>query len=529
MKLRLMEGEEAGKVVDLKDEGFSIGRDEDNDLSVDIDGVSRNHCRIVREGAAYVVEDLGSTNGVFVNGKKIEKRKTLVLNDKIRIGSQLILFTDARDIIPQETIAKLEKTAEKRRGIRSRLLGNRTAQAQTAVFAGFVLLLVGIILFAILTPGKPEDDDQADEEVDQQQLISPPGHVPDSTQDEPGDDETFGFTAGPDDDPTERPPAERPPLARQEKITYYWVRSVPAGATVEIDDEAAGVTPVILTNLKKGSHKLRLTKPGYQELTRLMHLPFKGEFFDYKLKLVQGICLITSTPTGMAVKDGPRILGYTPFILKDLPAGHYQLSLVGAGYTSQKITAKISPYKANTAQAKMFLNTGALRVISLPANAEVAVDGYIKGRTRPREKGESAPCVIRRLKAGSHRLFIKLPDGTRSAAKAVKVEHGGTTTVRLTVWNADTQVTIKKRKKKINGMFRRKKANGDLVLALSAKKNVVIKAANIIQVKDLEAEDEGDREGGDEGRREGGDEGRREGGDEGGREAEHEARERNGD
>lgn len=48
-----------------------IGRREDCDLRIALREVSRRHCRISRNGLGFVVEDLDSSNGTFVNGKKV--------------------------------------------------------------------------------------------------------------------------------------------------------------------------------------------------------------------------------------------------------------------------------------------------------------------------------------------------------------------------------------------------------------------------------------------------------------------------
>ncbi len=62
-----------------------IGRDSGNDIQIDNVAVSREHARIIRGPNYYLIEDLDSTNGTFVNGKKINK-KFLQEIDEITIG-----------------------------------------------------------------------------------------------------------------------------------------------------------------------------------------------------------------------------------------------------------------------------------------------------------------------------------------------------------------------------------------------------------------------------------------------------------
>jgi pSer/pThr/pTyr-binding forkhead associated (FHA) protein len=58
---------------------LNIGRKPDNDIVIDMPVVSGSHARIIHEGDRIVIEDLKSTNGTFVNKKKITKA---VLNHK---------------------------------------------------------------------------------------------------------------------------------------------------------------------------------------------------------------------------------------------------------------------------------------------------------------------------------------------------------------------------------------------------------------------------------------------------------------
>jgi ABC-type multidrug transport system ATPase subunit/predicted component of type VI protein secretion system len=64
-----------------------IGRDEPSDLPIpgEFQSISRKHLEICREGEQYTVVDLGSSNGVFVNGQKVDRAR-LTDNDEIRIG-----------------------------------------------------------------------------------------------------------------------------------------------------------------------------------------------------------------------------------------------------------------------------------------------------------------------------------------------------------------------------------------------------------------------------------------------------------
>ncbi len=72
-------------------EFFTVGRESVCDLQIKNIAVSRKHCRIVREGEAFFVEDLDSHNGTFVNELPI-KRRRLEHGDRIRVGNAYFMF-----------------------------------------------------------------------------------------------------------------------------------------------------------------------------------------------------------------------------------------------------------------------------------------------------------------------------------------------------------------------------------------------------------------------------------------------------
>lgn len=72
-----------------------IGRGADADLRIDDPGISRNHAELRRSGGDVTVVDLGSTNGVVVDGRRVEE---LRLKDgvQLRLGSTTVTFHEAR-------------------------------------------------------------------------------------------------------------------------------------------------------------------------------------------------------------------------------------------------------------------------------------------------------------------------------------------------------------------------------------------------------------------------------------------------
>lgn len=99
--LRIQEGEEAGRTFTFSSGGvFLLGR-EGADIALSDAKASRKHAEIAMYGPErYFIRDLASTNGTFVNGRRIRDRQELHHEDRIRIGDTVLQFTVVTDSIP---------------------------------------------------------------------------------------------------------------------------------------------------------------------------------------------------------------------------------------------------------------------------------------------------------------------------------------------------------------------------------------------------------------------------------------------
>lgn len=79
----------AGRRWDISAEGLTLGRDDGCAVSLPDDGVSREHARIFVHNSAVWVQDQGSRNGVFVNGKRIVRPKSVTPGDEIGVGAHV--------------------------------------------------------------------------------------------------------------------------------------------------------------------------------------------------------------------------------------------------------------------------------------------------------------------------------------------------------------------------------------------------------------------------------------------------------
>ncbi len=94
-RLVVRTGPTPGTVFDLTKEVTLIGRDVTNDVVLGDPEVSRQHARLTRTPGGYVLEDLGSTNGTFVNGERLVAPRVLNPGDLVGFGENVTVTFDA--------------------------------------------------------------------------------------------------------------------------------------------------------------------------------------------------------------------------------------------------------------------------------------------------------------------------------------------------------------------------------------------------------------------------------------------------
>ena len=88
----------------LEAKEIKIGRWPDNDIVIADRWVSRHHACIMRQGLRYIIQDLGSKNGTFINGQRLSSTQELEDGDQIQIAPKYQLaFVDAEATVPIRT------------------------------------------------------------------------------------------------------------------------------------------------------------------------------------------------------------------------------------------------------------------------------------------------------------------------------------------------------------------------------------------------------------------------------------------
>jgi pSer/pThr/pTyr-binding forkhead associated (FHA) protein len=88
--LTITQGAQAGETATFVDNVILIGRGADCQLILEDDYVSTRHARVVNGAEGVYAEDLGSTNGTYVNNQRITAPTTIGLADTLRIGKTIL-------------------------------------------------------------------------------------------------------------------------------------------------------------------------------------------------------------------------------------------------------------------------------------------------------------------------------------------------------------------------------------------------------------------------------------------------------
>lgn len=98
--LILIRGTPQGHRYFITQDEMIIGRDPAADISIADQSISRKHAKIIQEGSIIKIEDLGSSNGTAINGKKLEAGHVakLAKEDMIKVGNSIVKYLPAGEI-----------------------------------------------------------------------------------------------------------------------------------------------------------------------------------------------------------------------------------------------------------------------------------------------------------------------------------------------------------------------------------------------------------------------------------------------
>lgn len=194
------------------------------------------------------------------------------------------------------------------------------------------------------------------------------------------------------------------------------VTSQPSGASVIIDGQDRGVTPLVMYDLKPGRHHLKFRLAGYREVDRYFRMDEAPLIEKHEvLEEIKGILLVKSEPEGCDIRIDGQSVGTTPRLITNLAAKNsYTVRLRKAGYLDQSFSVKFNGRVPVVKDVKLVLSSGRIDVRSEPVGAEVTVNGIVRGLT---------PLVVNDVPKG--RATVKLSkEGFRDEIRELAINAG---------------------------------------------------------------------------------------------------------
>lgn len=371
-QLLIVSGPNSGKKVPLNETPFSIGRDIESNYIEEGPGISRKHCKLTNENGSWWIEDLKSSNGVIVNSKKISHKTKLYYHDRIAVGETVFVFENPNDKTRNPALINPEKHIE--------VVGKGDDGMGTVFISALLIVVVGLLLLSALKGSKKEEE------------IKDTPAVVQIKEAEPAKKRAVAVDEG----------------SKLPEMIFF--NSVPTGATIYLNDEMVGETPLPLTSGFEKVNNYRLELDGYVIKKGSLVFPVDKPTVNVELEQRPGTIVITSTPTGASVYHGRHIIGKTPLLLKDWKEGEYELKINDFGYSPVMKKISVVETEPTKLHVKLQKYTRKIVVISNPPDAEVYVDGVFMGKTLPsgdRYDIRSAPLVLEGIKPGAHIVTVE--------------------------------------------------------------------------------------------------------------------------
>lgn len=158
--------------------------------------------------------------------------------------------------------------------------------------------------------------------------------------------------------------------------------SIPASAQVLVDGELRGTTPVTL-QIMQGEHGVELQAPGYSDWRRSILVQANQEqaFTAIKLEPAATVVKVTTEPDKANITLDGQFLGQSPLEIKLTPGKQHRIELFKPGYEKAGRTLSAESVAGQTLSISMQPTLGEIRIISTPADADLYVNGVLKGKT----------------------------------------------------------------------------------------------------------------------------------------------------
>ena len=206
--------------------------------------------------------------------------------------------------------------------------------------------------------------------------------------------------------------------------------SQPEGADVILDGNLRGVTPIALTDVAPGQHRVRFELKNHEPDDQFFVVD-SGSFSTMHsvLSPMRGLLLVTTEPSGCDITIDGISLGHTPKLVASLDASQtHKMLLQKPGYQSRTVEVKFSGRTPIVRHEKLLLDSGTLNISTDPVGADVTVNGIPRGKTPVKvsdiPKGRSSVSIVMNGYESEVREITLNPGDTQNLFVALKAKPG---------------------------------------------------------------------------------------------------------
>ncbi|MHC4454153.1 MAG: PEGA domain-containing protein, partial [Planctomycetota bacterium] len=222
--------------------------------------------------------------------------------------------------------------------------------------------------------------------------------------------------------------------ALQVKAGSVTIKSDPTAAKAIIDEKEVGSTPVTITDLKPGTHNIKVIMDGYDDWKECVEIiPDKEIILTAALQINTGTLSIASEPSDAMVIIDDKETGTTPITIIDLKSGTHIVTVRMDGYDDWRDSVDVKPDKETTLTAKLQKKAGSVSINSDPPGAKTFIDDKEVGVT---------PKIIADLIPGKYNVEI-IKGGYVNWNKSVKIVPGKEVTLSAELQLKTGAVSIK--------------------------------------------------------------------------------------
>lgn len=197
------------------------------------------------------------------------------------------------------------------------------------------------------------------------------------------------------------------------------IHSTSTEAQIEIGGIARGKTPLLLTDLPLGRHKVTFSASGFEpKIVELKLDDRTPQKLEVDLRSDSGTIILSTIPTGATVLLNGATRGQTPCTVTGIPSGTNRLKVELEGHRTFEQVVKIQPGEREKLSIKMDPVPAILKIHSEPAGAKVFVNNQYQGEA-------TQAIIMKDLKPGTYRVRVQMK-GYEMIARNVALTHGQT-------------------------------------------------------------------------------------------------------